>query len=94
MSYDRWMDKEDVVSIYNWILALKKNEMDFPGGAVDKNPPASAEDMGSIPGLERFHMPQSNKAWAPQLPKLTHLDPVLCNKRSHSNKKPIYHNEE
>ena len=24
---------------------------DFPGGTVDKNPPASAGDMGSIPGL-------------------------------------------
>ena len=25
-------------------------------GAVDKNPPANAGDMGSIPGLGRFHM--------------------------------------
>ena len=60
MSHDRWMGKEDVVSIHNWILALKKNEMDFPGEAIDKNPPASAEDMGSIPGLERFHMQGDN----------------------------------
>ena len=29
---------------------------DFPGGIVDKNPPASAEHMGSIPGWGRFHM--------------------------------------
>ena len=27
--------------------------MGFPGGTAVKNPPASAEDMGSIPGLER-----------------------------------------
>ena len=27
--------------------------MGFPGGTVVKNPPAGAEDMGSIPGLER-----------------------------------------
>ena len=27
--------------------------MDFPGGSVVKNLPASAEDSGSIPGLER-----------------------------------------
>ena len=33
---------------------------DFSGGAVVKNPPASAGDMGSIPGMERSHMLQSN----------------------------------
>ena len=27
--------------------------MGFPGGALVKNPPANAEDSGSIPGLER-----------------------------------------
>ena len=30
---------------------------DFPGGAVDRNPPANAGDMGSIPGPGRSHMP-------------------------------------
>ena len=39
---------------------LFKNGPDFPGGTVDKNPPANAGDTGSIPGLERFHMPWSN----------------------------------
>ena len=29
-------------------------------GTLDKNPPASAGDMGSIPGLGRFDMSQSN----------------------------------
>ena len=33
---------------------------DFPGGAVVKNPPANAEDTGSIPGPGRSHMPRSN----------------------------------
>ena len=33
---------------------------DFPGGAVDKNPPANTGDMGSIPGPGRFHMLGSN----------------------------------
>ena len=33
---------------------------DFPGGAVDKNPPVSAWDTCSIPGPGRFHMPRSN----------------------------------
>ena len=36
----------------------------FPGGAVVKNLPANAEDMGSIPGLGRF--PWSRK-WQPTL---------------------------
>ena len=34
--------------------------LDFPGGAVVKNLPANAGDMGSIPGPGRCHMPQSN----------------------------------
>ena len=32
----------------------------FPGGAVVKNLPANAGDMGSNPGLGRSHMLQSN----------------------------------
>ena len=31
--------------------------MDLPSGPVVKNPPANAEDPGSIPGPERVHMP-------------------------------------
>ena len=27
---------------------------DFPGGTVDKNPPVSGGDMGSVPGFEDF----------------------------------------
>ena len=38
----------------------EKNSLDFPGGTVDKNLPASAGDMGSIPPRGRFHMPQGN----------------------------------
>ena len=33
---------------------------DFPGGAVVKNPPANAGDMGSSPGPGRSRMPQNN----------------------------------
>ena len=33
---------------------------DFPGGTVVKNPPATAGDTGSSPGLGRSHMPRSN----------------------------------
>ena len=31
-----------------------------PGGSVDGSPPANAGDMGSIPGLGRFHMLRSH----------------------------------
>ena len=41
------------------IFNLKDCPWDFPGGAVVKNPPASAGDMGSSPGPERSHMPRS-----------------------------------
>ena len=37
------------------------------GGTGDRDLPANAGDMSSIPGLGRFHMLQSNKACAPQL---------------------------
>ena len=35
-------------------------QMDFPGGAVVKSPPANAGDMGSSPGPGRSHTPQCN----------------------------------
>ena len=38
---------------------FKRGE-DFSGSAVVKNPPANAEDTGSIPGPGRSHMPRSN----------------------------------
>ena len=38
----------------------KKPKLGFPGGAVVKNPPANAGDVGLSPGLGRSHMPQSN----------------------------------
>ena len=52
--------------------------VDFPGGTVDKNLPANAGDMSSIPGLGRFHIPWGNY-WACvlQLLKLKFLEPVL-----------------
>ena len=38
-------------------LLLKDLLQDFPGGAVVKNPPANAGDMGSSPGPGRSHKP-------------------------------------
>ena len=39
---------------------IKVKKWDFPGGAMVKNLPAKAGDMGLIPGLGRSHMPWSN----------------------------------
>ena len=58
-----------------------------------KNPPDKAEDMGSIPGPERSHIPWCSYAHAPQLLSLRsraqelqllkpmHLEPVFCTKK-------------
>ena len=40
--------------------SIKNNFKGFFGGLVVKNPPCSAEDTGSVPGLGRSHMPRSN----------------------------------
>ena len=42
--------------------SYKADILDFPGGTVDKNPPANAGDAGSILGPGRSHTPQSNEA--------------------------------
>ena len=41
---------------------------DFTGSPVGGNPHANAGDTGSIPVLERYHMPQRNWARVPPLP--------------------------
>ena len=38
----------------------KMFQLGFPGGAVVKNPPANAGDMGSSPGPGRSHMLRTN----------------------------------
>ena len=48
-------------------VANQKSPLDFPGGAVVKNPPANAGDTGLSPGLGGSHMPWSNEACVPQL---------------------------
>ena len=57
------------IVIINFLL-IRKNKGEIPvhlktvtglaGGPVVENPPANAGDMGLIPGLRRFHRPQSN----------------------------------
>ena len=47
--------------IMNMFVPLKKTLYPgFPGGAVVKNPPANAGDMGLSPGPARSHMPRSS----------------------------------
>ena len=69
---------------------LKRISWDFPGGTVDKNPPASAGDKGSVPGPRRSHMPRSN--WSPHAATTQPvcLEPMLHNKRNHRSEKPVH----
>ena len=46
-------------------------------------------DTGSIPGLGRFHVPLGKWACAPLQLSPSTLEPVLRNKRSHCNEKPV-----
>ena len=50
------------VGVFSLFLSLSntKKIWDFPGGAVVKNLPANAGDMGSSPGPGRSHVPRSN----------------------------------
>ena len=47
----------------------------FPWWQVDRNPPTSAGDMGSIPGPRRSHVPRSSYACAPRLLKPADRNP-------------------
>ena len=44
----------------NVFFKTQEQNLGFPGGAVVKNLPVNAGDMGLIPGLGRSHMPRSN----------------------------------
>ena len=64
----------------------------FPKGTVIKKPHANAEDMGSILLWEDSTL-TGETACVLQLLKLIHLRPVLCNKRTHHNEKPVHHKQ-
>ena len=53
-----------LIRLKNMKFPIKKqnieNSREVPGGSVVKNLPASAGDMGSIPGSGRSHMPHSS----------------------------------
>ena len=60
-----------------------------------KNLLANAEDMGSIlgPGTKIPYATEQPSVFAPTAEPV-HLEPVLCNKRSHFSEKPVPHKEE
>ena len=61
MNLGWWTSKPVVILLSHDIEYIIRNvDQDFPGGAVVKNLPANAGDMGSIPGPGRSHMPWSN----------------------------------
>ena len=43
--------------MFTFFAIINAFNRDFPGGPMVKNPPTSAGNMGSVPGLGRFHMP-------------------------------------
>ena len=61
----------------------------FPVGSVLKTPLSSAGDTGLIPDSGRSHMPQSNYAYAPQLPSLSSSTGVPP-KRNCCSEKPAH----
>ena len=48
------------LTLVGMTIIKKPTNMDFPAGAVVKNPPANAKDTGLSPGPGRSHMLQSN----------------------------------
>ena len=73
---------------------------DFPGDPVVKNLPANAGDIGVIPGPGRFHNASEQLSPCTTATEPTSrnyespcaLEPMLCNKKSHHNEKPVHHN--
>ena len=62
------------------------NVLDFLGDPMVRNPPANEGDIGLILGPGRFHTAEQLSQSA------TVTEPMLCNKRRHRNKKPMYCN--
>ena len=65
----------------------------FPGGSVVKNPPAEAGDMGLIPDWEHSTCYGATKSMRHNYQSSCALEPVLYNKRSHRNEKPMHCNK-
>ena len=70
------------MSLQSDVKIVKRNKVDFPDGAVDKNLPANSADMGSIPGLGWTHISEQLR------PCTTTFDPA-CLEPVFRNKKPL-----
>ena len=55
-----WLQSMGSTRVRHDLATKYSTTQGFPGGSVVKNLPAKAGDMGSIPGLGRPRMPQSN----------------------------------
>ena len=74
---------------------------DFPGGGVVKKPPASAGDVGSVPGPGRFHMlcaphllTPGSRALKRQLVSPPAREPVLGKNRSRRDREELAQSHE
>ena len=61
--------KRKLHELFCFSLQIKVIFRGFLGGSVVKNPSPSAGDTGSVPDPGRSHLPWSNCACAPQVPK-------------------------
>ena len=57
MPKNKITETQNIISFH---LVSEETGAGFPGGSVDKNPPANAGDTGSILDLGRSHVLQNN----------------------------------
>ena len=93
--------KQFLPSLDMLFLSLRNRDQGFPGGALVKNLPANAGSwvralVWEDPICHGATKPVCHNYWArvSQLLKPVCLEPVLHNKRSHHNKKPVHRNKE
>ena len=84
----RRRDMTALIFIYQNFGIINWKTRDFPGGAMDRNSPARAGDVGSIPGPGRFRTPCNSGACGPQLESLCSATGETIAARS------LRHNEE
>ena len=76
--------------LYRTLRVMQKCELqDFHGGSVVKNPPTSAGDVGSIPGLgTKIPHGAGQLNLCATTMEACALEPASCNKRIHCNEHP------
>ena len=72
----------------SWELRLDKHGTGFPGGLVDKNPPANAGDAGLVPGPRGSHLLRGKQDRVHSYGSPCALEPALRNKRRRHGEKP------